>query len=448
MTSQQNNLTIEIFQKLLQKNQTNAYRLSKENNINRAYLSKLFGGAITKPGAIKLAKIAQALEIKQEHLQLIFDAPELAIKKLNLENIELNTNLSQVKSPHDWGTAPDGTICYQRKREIEKIQQLIQLDCCRILTIFGMGGIGKTILTMEVARRLKTGFEHVFWRTLNNVSLPEMVIQDALKLFTRRKNKATIERQIVDLLQYLKNRRCLFILDGIETILAAGNSVTIYQNGHQIYGELFKQIAHTQHQSCLILVSSEKPRDIHTWESHSASIYSLQLQGSSSVCYEILKDKGMIQTPAWDELIEAYHQHPLAIRIVGSTIVELFDGDVAEFLRQNTLFLGDLEFMLHEQYYRLADAEKYIIDIIAQMNKPLSLQELSEQYATRLRCSEIINCLDRLKRRSLIEIVPLAKSFQKGSTPPAINSKVERINFYTIQPIVRKYITSQTTSSL
>ena len=112
------------------------------------------------------------------------------------------------------------------------------------------------------------------------------------------------------------------------------------------------------------------------------------------------------------------------------------------------MFLGDLEFILHEQYCRLADAEKYIINIIAQMNKPLSLQELSEQYATKLRCSEIINCLDGLKRRSLIEIVPLAKSFQKGSTPPAINSKVERINFYTIQPIVRKYITSQTTSSL
>ena len=448
----QSDLITQTFKQLLLKCNTNAYRIAKETGIDKTYLSKLSTGAIAKPGQDKLAKIAAVLDIELEQLKQVFCEPNLAIANLGLESVESTetpqANKSSTKSRHDdWGTAPDGTICYQRQREIEKIKQLIELDCCRVLTIFGMAGIGKTVLTMEVARQLKTEFEHVFWRTLSNVSLPEMVIQDALKLFTSKKNNATIERQIVDLLQYLRNYRSLLILDGVETILAAGNSANIYQNGHQIYGELFQQIAHTQHQSCLILVGNEKPRDIYTWESHSASIYSLQIQGSSSVCCEILKDKGMLQTPAWDELIEAYHQHPLAIKIVASTIAELFDGDVAEFLRQNTLFLGDLEFILHEQYCRLADAEKYIINIIAQMNKPLSLQELSEQYATGLRCSEIINCLDSLKRRSLIEIIARPKSWQKGFKSSAINS-IERINFYTIQPIVRKYITSQTTSSL
>ena len=444
MTSQKTYLIVEIFQKLLQIKQTNAYRLSKEKNIDRAYLSKLFSGTIAKPGEDKLAKVARALEIEAKQLQSIFDNPELAIHELSLANIELNLDLPQTKSKHDWGAAPDGTICYERKYEVEKIQQLIKLDC-RVLTIFGIGGIGKTTLAMEVARQLKTEFDYILWRSLGNLSLPEIVIQDALRLFGHKKIKVSIERQIVDLLQYLREHRCLLILDEVETVLATGNSLEIYQCGYQIYGELFKQIAQTQHQSCLMLVSNEKPRDISICQSYSASVHSLQLQGSVPVCYEILKDKGIIQTPAWDELIAAYREHPLAIKIVGDMIKELFDGDVAEFLRQNTLFLGDLEFILHEQYYRLSDREKYIIDIIAQMNKPLSLQELSEQYATQLSCSAIINCLNNLKRRSLIEIVSYSKSFQKDLTSFSLGTKAEnKISFYTIQPIVRKYITSQT----
>lgn len=445
MLSHNSDLIVEIFQKLLQKNNTNAYRLSKEQDLDKGYLSKLFSGAIAKPGKNKLAAIAQAFNVEPEQLQLVFSDPKIAIQELDLENIKLDSNLSpNIRSKHDWGAAPDGIVCHGRKSEITDVQRLIKIDCCRVLTIFGMGGIGKTILAMEIARQLETEFDHVLWRTLSNISLVEVVIQDTLKLFSNKKPKATISQQITDLLQYLRDRRCLLILDQVETVLSTGNDPNFYQNGYELYGELFKQIAETNHQSCLLLVSNEKPRDISILESYSASVYSWQLQGSATVCRDILQDKGMIPSSAWDELIAAYHEHPLAIKIVGSMIKELFDGDVSKFLRQNTLFLGDLEFVLYEQYYRLSDPEKYIINIIAQMNKPLSLQELSEQYATQLRASEIMNSLNNLKRRSLIDIIAGDKSWQKSFVLLSENRQINKINFYSIQPIVRKYITSQT----
>ncbi|MGD1918331.1 MAG: NB-ARC domain-containing protein [Pleurocapsa sp.] len=445
MPSQNSNLIVEIFQKLLQKNNTNAYRISKEQDIDKAYLSKLFSGAIAKPGKNKLAVIAKALNIELEPLQLVFSNPEIAIQELSLENIELDLNLSpNIRSKHDWGAAPDGIVCYGRKSEMIDLQRLIKINCCRVLTIFGMGGIGKTTLAMEIARQLETEFDHILWRTLTHISLVEVVIQDALRLFGNKKPEATISQQIANLLQYLRDRRCLLILDQVETILSTGNALDIYQNGYEFYGELFKQIAETNHQSCLVLVSNEKPKDISILEGDSASIYSWQLKGSTAVCYKILQYKEMIPSPAWDELIAAYREHPLAIKIVGSMIKELFDGNVSEFLRLNTLFLGDLEFILHEQYYRLSDSEKYIVNIIAQMNKPLSLQELSEQYATKLRASEIMNSLNNLKRRSLIEIIVGDKSWQKSFVPLSQEVQINKINFYTIQPVVRKYITSQT----
>jgi transcriptional regulator with XRE-family HTH domain len=425
VTNQNRDRIAETFKQLLSKRNINAYRIAKETGIDKTYLSKLSSGAIAKPGNDKLIKIAQALDIELEQLEKVFNEPEMAIQEFGLDNIQLN-DPQVVMQRQDWGSAPDSIICYERSTEINTIKEWIEEQDCRLVTLFGLGGIGKTTVAMEIARQLKSEFDYVFWRTLSDVSLIEIIIQDALRLFSNKKPPITITQQITKLLQYLQSHRCLLILDGIETILATGSSLQPYQNGYQAYGELLRQVAQKQHQSCLLLVSNEKPRDIAIWESTSASIHSYQLQGSTKVGYRILADKQIPQSSAWDELITVYQGHPLALKIVATLINELFNGDVSQFLRQNTLFLGDLQFILHQQYQRLSDHEKNILNTIAETDKPLSLQELTAQYATQLRCSQIMDCLNSLKRRSLLEI-----------------NENNQLNFYSIQPVVRKYIKSQ-----
>ncbi|MGL6344534.1 MAG: NB-ARC domain-containing protein [Waterburya sp.] len=425
MPNQNRDRIAETFKQLLSKQNINAYRIAKETGIDKTYLSKLSSGAIAKPGKDKLIKIAQALDIELEQLEKVFKEPEVAIQEFGLENVQLNA--AEIITPQqDWGSAPDNIICYERNTEINTIKQWIEEQDSRLVTLFGLGGIGKTTVAMEIARQLKPEFDYVFWRTLSEVSLIEIIIQDALRLFSNKKPPITITQQITKLLQYLQKHRCLLILDGIETILATGSSLQPYQNGHQAYGELFRQVAQKQHQSCLLLVSDEKPRDIAIWECASTLIHSYQLQGSTKVGYRILADKQIPQSAAWDELITVYQGHPLALKIVATLINELFNGDVAQFLRQNTLFLGDLQFILHQQYQRLGNNEKNILNTIAETDQPLSLQQLTVQYATQLRCSEIMDCLNSLKRRSLLEI-----------------DEKNQLNFYSIQPVVRKYIRSQ-----
>jgi transcriptional regulator with XRE-family HTH domain len=426
VTNQDHEHITNTFKQLLSNRKTTAYQIAKKTGIDKTYLSKLSSGAIAKPGKDKLIKIAQALNIELEQLQKVFSEPEEVIEEFGLDN-NMQLNFSQVITPlQDWGSAPTAIVCYERSTEIQTLKQWIDGQGCRLVTLFGLGGIGKTTVAMEIARQLKSEFDYVFWRTVSEVSLIEIIIQDALRLFSNKKPPITITQQITKLLQYLQTHRCLLILDGIETILATGSSLQPYQNGYQAYGELLRQVAQKQHQSCLLLVSDEKPRDIAIWESASTLIHSYQLQGSTKVGYRILADKQIPQSSAWDELITVYQGHPLALKIVATLINELFNGDVSQFLRQNTLFLGDLQFILHQQYQRLGDKEKNILNTIAETDKPLSLQELTVQYATQLRCSEIMDCLNSLKRRSLLEI-----------------DKNNQVSFYSIQPVVRKYIKSQ-----
>ena len=415
--------TARAFKQLLKECNTNAYRIAKETGIDRTYLSKLSSGTIAKPGEDKLVKIAGVLNIEPSQLAKVFSNPEAAAIELDLADIN-PTQPSTTKKQQDWGAAPDGIVCYDRKAEIERVKHWIDVERSRIVNLYGLGGIGKTTLAIEVVKQLE--FDYLIWRDLGNISLIEVIVRDTLKLFDRTiDNDVEITQQITRLINCLRTHRCLIVLDRVETVLAT-SSLQSYQNGHQAYGELFCRIAESNHQSCLLLIGDEKPQDLAIWEGCLTSVRSFQVKGSTTVCAQILQAKQILGSAARNDLIEAYSGHPLAIAIVATIINELFNGDVREFLRQNTLFLGDLEFILHQQYQRLSSAEQTIIHTIARFTKPLSLSEIAEKFAPELRCSEVMGYLNSLRRRSLIEIVT-----------------TDKINCYTLQPVVRKYINSQ-----
>ena len=87
----------------------NAYRIAKETGIDKTYLSKLSSGAIAKPGAEKLDKIAQALGIESKKLSTVFTNPEIAVREFDLAGIDLQQPV--INRRRDWGAAPDGIVC-------------------------------------------------------------------------------------------------------------------------------------------------------------------------------------------------------------------------------------------------------------------------------------------------------------------------------------------------
>jgi transcriptional regulator with XRE-family HTH domain len=386
----------EIFKQLLMKKNINAYRLAQKAGIDKTYLSKLTSGAIKKPGHDKLAKIAQVLELKPSQLLAIFTQPQMAAAELNIGEVKLSQQQTVQYLGQDWGEAPDGMVCYGRLAEIETLQQWLIQERCRVIILYGLGGIGKTTLAVHLAKQFQKGFDYIFWRSLWYAPSVEIILNEALSLIARRQtSEAIIAQKISQLLFQLRQSRCLLILDQTESILATGNATQQYQDGYQVYGELFRQIAQLEHKSCLLLIGNEKPKDLAILESASASIRSLQLQGLSTAARQLLEDKQLPEVERWDELIKTYRGHPLALKIVATTIKEVFNGSISEFLRQNTLFLGDLEFVIDQQYRRLSDAEKTLICTIAEENQLVSISQLTAKPTLQMRCSEIIRKLGR-----------------------------------------------------
>jgi hypothetical protein len=74
---------------------------------------------------------------------------------------------------------------------------------------------------------------------------------------------------------------------------------------------------------------------------------------------EIFKEKGF--TVSADEgqgLVEQYAGNPLALKMVATTIQELFDSDIAQFLEQGTVVFGDISNLLDQQFESIVSIRK------------------------------------------------------------------------------------------
>jgi hypothetical protein len=340
----------------------------------------------------------------------------------------------------DWGEAPDISLgFYGREQELKTLRQWIVSNSprgdssatlreglrptpCRLLALLGMGGIGKTALSVRLTEQIQDEFEYVIWRSLRHAPPFETILANLISFVS---NQQETQADLSRLLNYFRSSRCLVILDEVDAILCPGNPVGYYREGYEDYGELLRRVGDERHKSCLVLTCREKPKEIASREGKRLSVRSLQLSSLGEAAKEILREKDLsYEEENWQRLIKLYRGHPLALKIVSTTIQDLFGGSVGEFLRQNTLVLVDeIKQILDQHFDRLLDLEKKIMYELAIKTAPISLSKLTEDISLTVSKSEIIEALDSLERRSLIE-----------------KTKVATEVLFTLQPVVMKYV--------
>ena len=330
----------------------------------------------------------------------------------------------------DWGEAPLVNSLYGRDREIKLLQQQIIKERCRLVTIFGMGGIGKTALSIHFAQQMQTRFDSVIWRSLHYVAGAAELIEDLLQFLVDRSDRMldeNIDSKISILIEHLRQNRCLIVLDTAAEIWQSGDLAGRYRQQYKGYGELLRRLGTESHQSCLLLCTREKPREVARLEGERASVYSLHLSGLTTEAEYIFQEKQLCNPEQWGELIQLYRGNPLALKIVATTIQELFSGSVAAFLQQDTIVYGDIYDLLDEQFERLSVLEQEILNWMAIAFKPLSLIQLRANIRLPIDTAELIEALESLIRRSLIMRTEL-----KGKT-----------TFSLYQPVVAQYAISR-----
>ena len=267
--------------------------------------------------------------------------------------------------------APELTTFYDRTSELTTLKQWILEDHTRLITIYGLSGIGKSAIALKLIEEINTQFDYIIWKSLNNIPTLS-TLQTEIKQFFSQSQQTPLSTVI----DYFRNSRCLVILDDLQDIFKPGELAGQYLPEYEDYSKFFKQIATSNHQSCLILLSWTKPIEIANLEAENRPLQTLNLKGLGEEATEIFREKGLIDQENWLELITMYQGHPSWLKIIASTIIELFNGSVSMFLSdQNDIYLGDLEPNLESHLERLSESEKTIIHWLANQDQPVNISQ-------------------------------------------------------------------------
>lgn len=372
-------------------------------------LWKLLGQALGEPVGKKNFKAALARKLQQE--------AEI-VESTGKTESDRPSNPTSCRS--DWGEIIDVSFFHGRSRELDQVKQWLKNKNSRLLAILGMGGVGKTALTAKVAQEAQGGFEVVIWRSLRNAPSLETLLGDLVPFLSEQQdNRGEIQR----LLYWLRAKRCLLILDNGETILQSQGHAGTYLPGYENYGDLFRAIGETVHQSCLLLTSREKPAEIAILEEEGSPVSSLKLVGSPEAAIALIRAKGLLGSETeQQELCRRYSCNALALKIVATSIQDLFGGEIGEFLAEDTILFYNVRKLLEQQFKRLPPLEQSIMYWLAINREWTAIAELAVDITPKVSKIDLLGALESLMWRSLVE--------KKGGK-------------YTQQPVVMEYITDR-----
>ncbi len=426
----------KLYKKLNRVKQLNSAKTAKLTETEKAILRGFLCGCSPQEIATHLHWTICSLRVEltrglYRYIETLTDRELNTIK--NWRNLAQWLAVAGYKTPQskqDWSQLPSIGNFYGRDKELAQLEKKIIQEKYQLITLLGMAGIGKTALAVQFARQNSHQFKYVIWRSLRHAPLLEDFLTDLLKFFAPNNIPTTINERITLLIEYLRSSRCLLIIDGLETLLGVNHLAGFYQEKYSNYQQLIKLIAEVSHQSCLLLTSQDEPMDMLFIQGN--KVDSIPLGSLGEAAKEILKEQGLSDSYCWQKLIQRYGGNPLALKLISTTIKELFGASVAEFLGTNTelevIVPTPLQKLLREQFQRLSNLEKQILSFMTVNLQPKSLKQLQEHFNHQISLSKLLPTMTSLKKRSLIEVI----------------YEPNQISF-TLQPMIAKYLLREQT---
>lgn len=404
-------------------------QMARESQYSENYLMRDVG-----PNLFRLLKDALEEDVSKANFRAALERRQVA---LGLGGFGLQS------SPHqDWGEAPDISTFYGRDEELGVLKQWLVADRCRLVTLFGMGGVGKTTLARKLAEEVQDEFDYVVWRSLQSVTHLQDLLQDWFEFFPHLDLEHAPEEphnRISAFLHLLNQHRCLFILDDVESVLHADETATDsnYQKAEDF--KLFlRRLGSSNHKSCMVLISREKIRPIIELEQPNI-VSSCHVEGlRNEDARSILEDRQLSGQEEWDTLIRLAKGVPLALKLISADIRDLFDGNVAEFLKypMTWIFDDELSLILEEQYSYLDDRARELIHYFAEQDGPIPFDSLTDTLSNQSTSSVMKSLLTLIQRDWIEKLHPEDNNSDKTwyQAPFLVRKYVKRFQALDMNP--------------
>ncbi|NJM21855.1 MAG: hypothetical protein HC907_25605 [Richelia sp. SM1_7_0] len=179
-----------------------------------------------------------------------------------------------------------------------------------------------------------------------------------------------------------------------------------------------------------MITSREKPKEIAAIEGKELPVRSLQIRGLGvGEIKEIFQTKGITNAidSHWQNLAINYGGNPLYLKLIATSVLDLFDGNISDFIAQSSTVFGDIRNILAQQFNRLSELEKTLLYWLAINQVVVNFKELQADLIpskidfNKTQAFSLLEILESLNRRCLIE---------------KNNSQ------FSLQPVIMEYVTT------
>jgi WD40 repeat protein/transcriptional regulator with XRE-family HTH domain len=329
----------------------------------------------------------------------------------------------------DWGEAPDTVRFVGRTQELGALRSWLLDERSRLVVVLGMGGIGKTSLAAKVAQDTAPRFDRVYWRSLRDAPPVGDWLASAIGFLSDQQlvpPTAESER-LTSLLELLRQRRCLLVLDNSEALFEPGQQEGRYRSGLAGYGRLFRAVGEASHRSCLMVTSRERPPELSMLNGE--ALRTLELAGLGVDEARVLLAPKQLRgtSQQWAELNARFGGNGLALKLVGETVRAVFGGDIGAFLEEAAGgVFGGIRRLLFEQVERSSALEQQVLRVLAVEREPVTIVALLAALGPRVGRGAVVEAMEALRRRSLAD---------RAETPGAAA--------FTLQSVVLEYVTDR-----
>ncbi|MDB9492947.1 ATP-binding protein [Dolichospermum circinale CS-534/05] len=316
----------------------------------------------------------------------------------NKEEEKININTESKLSAYDLIFAPEIINFYQRETEIEKLSDWIFKQNTRLISVSGLYGTGKTTLVKRFIDLNLQKFAVVIWRSLKYPQPLDLFVTDLLNV-CQQQPQETLDKRLKQLLDVFANHKCLIILDDLQNIFIPGKFAGQYKLEYQDYQNFFNMLTEVKHQSHVIVISQEQCLEIECLDDELCPIKSLDLSGLYDL--DILQNRGLKNEDNWLKLIDLYAGNFIDLKSVSILINKNYDGQVADFLSENTLHItNQMQSRFQQIFKHLSSQEQEIVLHLSKFEIPITREYLRE--SLNLSVVDFNNGLQSLQERYLV----------------------------------------------